>query len=70
MKLADLRTQQANREDVLQKKMQVQKQQAEAEGQDPADVQRPDQYQKTETHRPVPKDEEEGRIMDMYMEEN
>jgi hypothetical protein len=70
VKLADLRTQQANREETLQRKMRAQKQQAEAEGRDPADVQRPDQYQKTEIQRPAPRDEEEGRIMDMYFEEN
>jgi len=70
VKLADLRTHQAKREETLQKKMRAKKKQAEAEGQDPADVRRPDQFQKTETHRPVPKDEEEGRIIDMYVEEN
>jgi hypothetical protein len=70
VKLADLRTQQASREEALQEKMRAKKKQAEAEGQDPADIQRPDQYQKTETPRPAPRDEEESRIMDMYIEDN
>ncbi|MGE5378451.1 MAG: hypothetical protein ACM3XO_25610, partial [Bacteroidota bacterium] len=70
VKLADLRTQQAKREETLQKKMRAKKKQAEAEGKDPADLQRLDQYQRTEMHRPVPRDEDEGRIMDMYIEEN